>query len=268
MNTQQARAAAAPAPYGPLGLGLSLVAIAVLFVAGALAAFFLFSLFILATSGPDRLKAILAGLNALTGDRAALAASTPAQVISLVVYAACGGAVVIMAHVRATAGLPFAQRLRPGAGWRALVAWRDWRRDGVFWAFVAAGLAYQITAGLILESVLPDTKTWFALPASTLGRLLSFLLVVVLGPLVEELVFRGWIFTSLRARFTFAPVMLVTAALFAAAHYESTHLYALVVFPIGLALGYVRERYASIKASTALHGSFNLFAWLAQLAGV
>ena len=51
--------------------------------------------------------------------------------------------------------------------------------------------------------------------------------------------------------------ILVSAILFALAHWESTHLYALAVFPVGLALGYVRQRADSIAASITLHSLYN-----------
>ena len=54
----------------------------------------------------------------------------------------------------------------------------------------------------------------------------------------------------------------ITSILFALMHYEHTHLYALAVFPVGVALGFVRERYASIKASAFFHGLYNLFSWV------
>jgi membrane protease YdiL (CAAX protease family) len=48
-----------------------------------------------------------------------------------------------------------------------------------------------------------------------------------------------------------------TAALFAFLHYEKTHLYALAIFPLGLALGLMREWSGSIKPTIAFHAVYN-----------
>jgi len=54
---------------------------------------------------------------------------------------------------------------------------------------------------------------------------------------------------------------IMTAALFGLAHHESSHLYALVVFPVGLALAGLREQTGSVKASILLHALNNLAAF-------
>jgi membrane protease YdiL (CAAX protease family) len=54
---------------------------------------------------------------------------------------------------------------------------------------------------------------------------------------------------------------LISAALFASAHYESTHIYAPVVFPVGLALGGLRETTGSLKGSISFHAFYNAIAY-------
>jgi len=49
-------------------------------------------------------------------------------------------------------------------------------------------------------------------------------------------------------------------AVFAGMHYEKTHLYALAVFPIGLALGAIREITGTIKSTISFHAFNNLIA--------
>ena len=83
------------------------------------------------------------------------------------------------------------------------------------------------------------------------------MLAVLLGPLAEEVLFRGWMYTSLRAGFGVPVAVLVTSVLFALAHWESTHLYALAVFPVGLALAFVRERTGGIAGSFVFHACYN-----------
>ena len=93
-------------------------------------------------------------------------------------------------------------------------------------------------------------------------------LAVLIAPVTEELLFRGWIYTGLRFHWGLWPALLTTSALFACAHYENTHLYALAVFPIGLALGVIRERTGSVKASILFHALNNFVAFgLMMLSG-
>jgi len=85
---------------------------------------------------------------------------------------------------------------------------------------------------------------------------LIMLNLVVLAPLAEELFFRGWLFTALRLRFGFIPVLLVVSALFAAFHWDRRHM--ILVLPLAFALGLIREQAGSIKPTIALHAAYNL----------
>ena len=94
---------------------------------------------------------------------------------------------------------------------------------------------------------------------------LTVLLAVVMAPLAEELFFRGWLYTSLRARFSFVTALTVTSVLFGLAHFEKTGIYALAVMPVGFVLGFVRERTGSVVATIAIHAIYNGAAVLAKL---
>jgi membrane protease YdiL (CAAX protease family) len=156
-------------------------------------------------------------------------------------------------------------RLRRGRDWRAYVAWTPFRFEKAYWLLGAAGIVWGVAAGSLIEHAHPEAKNWVSFPSGVVGSLVTVALVAVLGPLCEELVFRGWLFTALRARLNAVLTILATAALFAAAHWESTHLYALAVFPIGLLLGYARERGGSIKGTFAFHGIYNFAGWILAL---
>ena len=140
------------------------------------------------------------------------------------------------------------------------VAFLDWTMDRQYWLLLLATLVYAVVSGLWLGWVKPEARDWVTLPKTTVPLFLAFLAIVGIGPLVEELLFRGWIFTALRTRLAFVPALLITSGIFALMHFEASLLYALVVFPVGLMLGFVRERYGSIKASALFHSIYNLFA--------
>lgn len=168
---------------------------------------------------------------------------------SCLVYVGVALAVVIVA------------RFRGGSHWRDLVAWRPWslwRSGRGFWLIVAGALVYGFAADFALNTFQPQSDAWLKMPEDLAAALGLSILAVVFAPVVEELVFRGWIFTQVRRHFSFVTALLVSSAVFAGLHYDKTHLYALAVFPIGLALGAIRELTGSIKPTIAFH-AFNNF---------
>jgi membrane protease YdiL (CAAX protease family) len=83
---------------------------------------------------------------------------------------------------------------------------------------------------------------------------------VILGPLFEELVFRGFL-QPLLQRWGKWPGLLLTSALFSLLHgaqNEWLWQYLLLLFFAGLAFGIVRHRTASTAAAFLLHMGFNL----------
>lgn len=160
-------------------------------------------------------------------------------------------------YIAAILGLRVIAQVRAGRAWPLLLAWTPFRADRLYWWLVGAAMAYGLGASLALGYLHPSAKTWFAIPDSPLAVVSAFVLVVVLAPLSEEWLFRGWIYTALRWRFGFAAALWASAILFAIAHWEATHLYALAILPMGLVLGYVRERTGSTKATTLFHMIYN-----------
>ena len=170
--------------------------------------------------------------------------------IGFALYLAVAFAVAIIA--RNPRRMPLAER----------VAFADWMLDRQYWWLLLASLVYAVVSGYLLEWSLPEAKGWNVLPTAPLPLFLAFVLIVAAGPFCEELLVRGWLFTALRTRLAFVPTLLMTSAVFALMHFEKTLLFALVVFPVGLAFGFVRERYGSIKASATFHGMYNLFVFV------
>jgi membrane protease YdiL (CAAX protease family) len=171
--------------------------------------------------------------------------------VSCLIYVAIGSAVLIVA------------RLRGGADWLDLIAWRPWSfwlRRHRFWLLVGATIAYSFAADFGIAYFAPEARDWLTIPQDKAAAALVAFLAVVLAPFVEELVFRGWIFTNLRGRFSFVTTLLASSAVFAGLHYDSTHVYALAVFPVGLGLGALREMTGSVKSSIALHALNNFIA--------
>lgn len=93
-----------------------------------------------------------------------------------------------------------------------------------------------------------------------------FFVVAVLAPVGEELVFRAGLFRFLANRMRPAFAAAVSAALFAAMHWNLQA--ALPLFALGLALAHVYHRSGRILAAIVLHAAFNLNTLLSIISGV
>jgi membrane protease YdiL (CAAX protease family) len=79
--------------------------------------------------------------------------------------------------------------------------------------------------------------------------------MVLLGPFVEELVYRGALFGTLRQGKRPHAVVLVTAVFFSLIHLEPRRMPP--IFLVGLLLGYLRHASGSLLPAIALHTAFN-----------
>lgn len=86
----------------------------------------------------------------------------------------------------------------------------------------------------------------------TSGRFLAF---VFLGPVIEELVFRGYLFQALRhSRLGLWGTLILTSVLFTAIHgYQYPWITLLHVFAFSLLLGMARKKTGSLYVPIALH---------------
>jgi membrane protease YdiL (CAAX protease family) len=100
------------------------------------------------------------------------------------------------------------------------------------------------------------------LAAASRGMLVPLtLLAVIVGPIFEELLFRGWLLGSLRERWGDRWGVIGSALLFALVHGSFWNAPALFVG--GLVLGWVALRSGSLACCVVAHGLWNL-TWLCQ----
>ena len=90
-----------------------------------------------------------------------------------------------------------------------------------------------------------------------------FLVAVVLAPLTEEVLFRGLLFTALKARFGRSAAFVVSSGIFALVHFHVPTFPAL--FVLGLVLALVYERTGTLAAPMALHAAFNGFTFVGAM---
>jgi membrane protease YdiL (CAAX protease family) len=79
----------------------------------------------------------------------------------------------------------------------------------------------------------------------------SLAVMALLAPLVEEAVFRGLLYGWLAGRWGTTAAWLVSSVVFAAAHVELAHV--LLVLPLGLWFGWLRQRTDSLWPSLMAH---------------
>jgi membrane protease YdiL (CAAX protease family) len=95
----------------------------------------------------------------------------------------------------------------------------------------------------------------------------TLLVLAVLAPVVEELVFRGLLYGWVAGRWGPLPAFVVSSLAFAAAHAEPAHI--VLVLPLGFWFGWLRWRTNSLWPTLITHMINNAFAVLgaAYLAG-
>ena len=136
-------------------------------------------------------------------------------------------------------------------------------------AFAATLVLNQLLPIPVMSEVTPNTEAVAAAAAQNFDMI--FVVTVVLAPIVEEAIFRGALFGSLRTKSRFL-AYIVTAIVFAFYHLWQflvpdfswiTMLFALRYIPAAIALGWVYERSGNIWTPILLHSVVNVLATLA-----
>jgi len=156
----------------------------------------------------------------------------------------------------------FAAR-RPGRSFDELFAFR--RAPVALLAIgVLLGLALQAPADKLEELILKlfplshemsEQMASQLTPHGTAHAIALAVLVAVLGPFVEELLYRGALFTGLRANASAASASMTTGLLFTLIHREPRHWLPIAI--LAALLGYLRSRTGSLWPGLLMHGAFN-----------
>lgn len=100
--------------------------------------------------------------------------------------------------------------------------------------------------------------------------MLAFISLVILAPIGEEVLMRGYLYGGLRARFSFITAGLVTSGLFGLAHLGFGNgepllwIAGISTFVLSLVLVYLREKTGTIWAGVLVHALNNLVAYLVR----
>ncbi|MDI1443663.1 CPBP family intramembrane glutamic endopeptidase [Polyangium sp. 6x1] len=125
------------------------------------------------------------------------------------------------------------------------------------------GMAVQIPANALYDLIVKRWPTGQPreemlqeeLAGGVPKRILFFAILVVAGPLIEEIFFRGALFRPLRRRYDALGTILATSTFFAFAHLEWQLV--LPIFIVGFSLGLLRSASGSLLPSCIMHGLFN-----------
>lgn len=138
-----------------------------------------------------------------------------------------------------------------------------------------AYLAIFLIAQAIIKHLVPGLnlnekqQLGFNNPQGFMDLVLTFISLVVLPPIAEEIIFRGLIYTSLKKVMPIVWAVLTTSVLFAAGHLREggsagpLYIAAIDTFSLSLVLIYLREKTDGLWASMTLHCLKNLIAFLA-----
>ena len=154
-------------------------------------------------------------------------------------------------------------------GFARLPRWRD-----LSWAAMAFTLFIitLVIATAIISALWHGYNTnqtqdvGFSNSINGLDKLIAFFSLVVLPPLGEETLVRGYLYTALRSRWGFVTSGLMTSVLFGAAHLltgQNGLLWSAAVdtFILSLFLVYLREKTGALYAGMVLHALNNVLAF-------
>lgn len=159
-----------------------------------------------------------------------------------------------------------------------IFVWRrvPWNRIG-FGGFdaVTMGMGCSLLIGAYVFIILHNLLL-FALGVDTQGQAIQdlfseldtavwfFFVGAIVAPLVEEIFFRGFLFQGFRQRYGWVAAMLISSAIFAAAHLDPVAL--IPTFLLGAVLAYVYHRSNSVWPGVILHFLVNAFGLCAAYA--
>lgn len=153
--------------------------------------------------------------------------------------------------------------------WSSL-AWRPMRLP--FSWVVISGLGTALLVGLISTPLgVPNTSNPMTeLMSDRTSVILLAIFGITVGPLCEELAFRGFLQPLLVRSLGAVPGIIVAALPFGLLHYREygySWKHALLISGAGAAFGWMRHATGSTRASTVMHSAYNalfFFAFLAQ----
>lgn len=133
----------------------------------------------------------------------------------------------------------------------------DWSTMGIGCGMLLGGYGIILVHNLIITALGVDTQgqAIFDIFNSLDSPVWLILAAVIVAPLVEEIFFRGFLFQGFRKKYGWVSAMLLSSAIFAAAHLDLASL--IPTFVLGIVLTYVYHRSNSVWPGIILHFLIN-----------
>ena len=153
--------------------------------------------------------------------------------------------------------------------WRSL-GWR-WVAFSAMSGAVLAGPVLALGVGLLGSALrTPNIELPFEQMLSSRATVILLgLVVVILGPIAEELAFRGFLMPLLIRSLGATAGIVLTGAIFGSIHgyeYQWSWQYMLLISFVGCVLGWAKYKTQSTITSACMHATFNLTQFVAFLA--
>lgn len=151
--------------------------------------------------------------------------------------------------------------------------WLDLRQAGLgFVIFYGLIIVASIAVTTFLPGINPDQKQQLGFNNihSFSDNIFAILALVILPPVAEEVMVRGYLFSGLRARMNFWRAAIITSLLFGFAHLEIgsggplVWAAAIDTFILSMVLVNIREKTGALYACMAVHILNNLVAFIVQ----
>ncbi len=165
---------------------------------------------------------------------------------------------------------------RRGAAFSSIGLKRPQPKDLLF-ALIGFGAYFAMYIGvyLVAQEFIPwidfeqEQELGFSTDVTGPALALVFVSLVIIAPIAEEIICRGFLFSGLRTKLAFIPAAIITSVIFAAAHlqigYDAPLLWvaAIDTFILSMVMVYMRERTNSLASPIFLHMIKNGLAFIA-----
>lgn len=132
-----------------------------------------------------------------------------------------------------------------------------WKRFVMPFALFAIGMRIYYS----FDPLIPNLPIRLIFPeAMLIGNTISVISVLIVAPISEELIFRGYIYNNFRNSIGSIPAILITSALFTLMHFPRftfDPLFFVSIFLTGTIFGILREKTGSVLVPMLFHAIYN-----------
>lgn len=203
-------------------------------------------IYLLATVATSIVVAIIAAVSGGAENLAERISSGPMSVLS---YALSMGLTIV--------GTLIYKKLRRGGGKAFRLSMRGFNPMLILWGFVLI-----LITGIVIEPLLELFPESFLKMVDQMGMHggWSILMLVILAPVMEEVLFRGILLESVRSKYNSGRAIVVSALMFGVIHFIPQQV--VNAFVIGLILGFIYVRTDSLWPVIIIHALNNAMAYV------